>query len=66
MATRGERSVRFIAVGVVAIAAALVFGLRTPSGGPDWVGIITIMAGVAMIVAGLLTGFRSGGATHTT
>lgn len=66
MATRGERSVRFIAVGVVAIAAALVFGLRTPSGGPDWVGIITIMAGVAMIVAGLLAGFRSGGATHTT
>jgi hypothetical protein len=66
MATRGERSVRFIAVGAVAVAAALVFGLRTPSGSPDWVGIITIMAGVGMIVAGLLAGFRSGDTTHTT
>jgi hypothetical protein len=66
MATRGERSVRFIAVGAVAVAAALVFGLRTPSGGPDWVGIITIMAGVGMIVAGLLAGFRSDDTTHTT
>jgi hypothetical protein len=53
-------------VGAVAVAAALVFGLRTPSGGPDWVGIITIMAGVGMIVAGLLAGFRSGDTTHTT
>jgi len=43
MATKAERSVPFIAVGTVAVAAALVFGLRTPSGGPDWVGIITIM-----------------------
>lgn len=66
MVTRGERSVRFIAVGAVAVAAALVFGLRTPSGGPDWVGIITMMAGVAMIIAGLLAGFRSGDTTHTT
>jgi hypothetical protein len=66
MATNAERSVPFIAVGTVAVAAALVFGLRTPSGGPDWVGIITIMAGLAMIVAGLLAGFRSGDTTHTT
>ena len=66
MATRGERSARFIAVGAVAVAAALVFGLQTPGGGPDWVGIITIMAGVGMIAAGLLAGFRSGDTTHTT
>ena len=66
MATRGERSARFIAVGAVAVAAALVFGLQTPSGGPDWVGIITIMAGVGMIVAGLLARFRSGDTTHRT
>lgn len=47
----------------VAIAAALVFGLRTPSGGPDWVGIITIIAGVVLVVAGLISGFRRG-ASH--
>lgn len=64
METRREMNVRLIATGVVVIVAALVFGVRTPSGGPDWVGIITSVAGLVMIAAGLIAGFRSG-ASHT-
>lgn len=60
MAARGEMNVRSIAAGVVVVAVALVFGLQTPSGGPDWVGIITGIAGVLMIIAGVIPGFRSG------
>ena len=60
MRTRGEMNVRLIAGGVAAIAAALAFGFQTPSGGPDWVGIIMGIAGLASIIAGVIPGFRSG------
>jgi peptidoglycan/LPS O-acetylase OafA/YrhL len=60
MTSRGEMNVPLIAAGVVAIAVALVFGLQTPDGGPDWVGIVTSIAGLVMIVAGLIPRFRSG------
>jgi hypothetical protein len=53
-------NVPLIAAGVAAIVVALVFGLQTPSGGPDWVGIITGIAGLVMIVTGVIPGFRRG------
>jgi hypothetical protein len=40
-----------LAVGVGAIAFALVTGMTTPDGGPDWVSIITCAAGVAVLAA---------------
>jgi hypothetical protein len=64
MTTRGEMNVPLISAGVVAIAVALVFGLQTPDGGSDWVGIVTSIAGLVMIVVGLIPRFRSG-ASHT-
>jgi hypothetical protein len=50
--------------GVGAIGVAIVFGLTTDSGGPDWVGIITAFAGVVMTFTGLFQAFR-GDTPHT-
>ena len=44
--------------GVGVIGAAIVFGLTTDSGGPDWVGIITAIAGAIMTFTGLFQAFR--------
>ena len=62
MATRGDRNVglSFAAAGAGIIGVAVVLGLTTASGGPDWVGIITATAGLIMVVAGLVRAFRSG------
>ena len=62
MATRAERSVglTLAAAGVGIVGVAVVFGLTTESGGPDWVGIITAAAGVVMAVTGLFRAFRKG------
>jgi hypothetical protein len=62
MATRGERNVglSLAGAGVGIIGVAVVFGLTTSSGGPDWVGIITAVAGVAMIITGLFRAYRKG------
>ncbi|HET9250198.1 MAG TPA: hypothetical protein VFP13_09725 [Actinomycetota bacterium] len=64
MSARGEFNVPFIAAGVLAVVAALVFGLRTPEGGPDWIGIVMAAAGLLVVVVGVLPRFRSG-APHT-
>lgn len=66
MATRGDKNVglSLAAAGVGIIGAAVVFGLTTANGGLDWAGIITALAGLIMVVTGLLKAFR-GGATHT-
>ena len=66
MATRSDRNVglSLAAAGIGIIGVAVVFGLTTASGGPDWVGIITAGAGLIMVVTGVLKAFR-GGATHT-
>ena len=63
MSARGELNVPLIAAGVLVIVAALVFGLRTPGGGPDWVGILMAAAGLVVVVAGVISRFRSG-ASH--
>jgi len=58
-AARGEISVRMLFAGVLAIIVAFLFGLRTPDGGPDWVGIITVVAGVVIVVASVIPWFGS-------
>jgi hypothetical protein len=45
--------------GVLAIIVAFLFGLRTPDGGPDWVGIVTVVAGVVIVVASVIPWFGS-------
>jgi hypothetical protein len=62
MATRGERNVglSLAGAGVGIIGVAIVFRLTTGGGGPDWVGIITAIAGLVMIFTGLFRAFRKG------
>jgi sulfite exporter TauE/SafE len=62
MATKGERNVglSLVGAGVGIVGVAFVFGLTTATGGPDWVGIITAIAGVVMIFTGLFRTFRKG------
>jgi len=62
MTTRGERNVglSLAGAGIGIIGVAFVFGLTTAGGGPDWVGIITAIAGLVMISTGLFRGFRKG------
>ena len=65
MSTGRERKVglSLAAAGVGIIAVAVVFGLTTDSGDPDWVGMITVLAGVVMTLTGLLRAFRGGAPT---
>jgi hypothetical protein len=63
MTARRERKVGLslagAGVGVIGIAIVVV-GLTTTSGGPDWVGIITAIAGVVIALTGLFQAFRGG------
>ena len=67
MASTGERNVglTLAAAGVGIMGVAVVFGLTTSDGGPDWVGIVTAAAGLIMVVTGLFRAFRRG-ASHVT
>jgi len=62
MTTRGQRNIglSLVAAGVGAIAFAIVSGLTTADGGPDWVGIITGGAGLVVMITGLFTALRGG------
>ena len=62
MSTRQERNVGFgsVAAGVGAMAFALASGLTTTDGGTDWVGVITIAAGLILVVTGLFNVFHHG------
>jgi hypothetical protein len=51
---RGEINVRMMSAGILAIVVAFLFGLETPDGGPDWIGIVTGLAGVVIVVASLI------------
>jgi hypothetical protein len=55
MSARPERNVGItsIAAGVGAMAFAVVSGLTTASGGVDWVGVITVAAGLVLVATGL-------------
>lgn len=63
MTTSRERKVGLslagAGVGVIGIAIVVV-GLTTTSGGPDWVGIITAIAGVVITFTGLFQAYRGG------
>ena len=62
MAAKAEKNVgvALAAAGVGIIGVAVVFGLTTADGGPDWVGIITAAAGLIMVATGLFRAFRRG------
>jgi sulfite exporter TauE/SafE len=62
MTAKAERNVglTLAAAGVGIIGIAVVFGLTTADGGPDWVGIITAAAGLIMVATGLFRAFRRG------
>ena len=66
MTTRRGRKVglSLAGAGVGVIGVAIVFGLTTAGGGPDWVSIITAIAGVVMTFTGLFQAFR-GDTRHT-
>jgi len=62
---RDRKGLSLAAAGVGVIAVAIVFGLTTASGGPDWVGIITAIAGAIMTLTGLFQLFRKENRPHT-
>jgi hypothetical protein len=66
MATRGKKNIglSIAAAGIGIIGVAVVFGLTTADGGPDWVGIVTAIAGIIMVVTGSFRAIR-GGTPHT-
>jgi hypothetical protein len=57
---REESGLSLAGAGAGIIGVAVVFGLTTASGGPDWVGIITAIAGLVMVLTGLFRAFRKG------
>jgi sulfite exporter TauE/SafE len=66
MTTRRDKKLglSLAGAGVGIVGVAIVFGLTTDGGGPDWVGIVTAIAGAVMILTGLFQSFR-GGTPHT-
>jgi len=46
-----------VAAGIGAMVFALLSGLTTTDGGPDWVGIVTVAAGVVLVATGLFNLF---------
>ncbi len=62
MARRGEREVALslAAAGAGIMGASVVFGLVTENGAVDWIGIVTMTAGLIVVLTGLFRAFRSG------
>ena len=62
MSTRPERNVGItsIAAGVGAMAFAMLSGLTMEGGGTDWVGVITVTAGLILVITGLFNVFHHG------
>lgn len=62
MRTGAERNVGLgsVVAGVGAMTFAVLSGLTTVDGGPDWVGLITVAAGVVLVATGLFTLFHHG------
>ena len=60
MANREDRNLglTMAAAGVGIMGAAVVFGLTMEGGGIDWVSIVTVAAGVLMVLTGLFTAYR--------
>jgi hypothetical protein len=66
MTTRrdGKVGLSLAGAGTGIVGVAIVFGLTTDGGGLDWVGFVTALAGVVMMLTGLFQFFR-GGTPHT-
>jgi len=66
MTARRDRKVglSLAGAGTGIVGVAIVFGLTTDDGGLDWVGFVTALAGVVMMLTGLFQFFR-GGTPHT-
>ena len=66
MSTPREKKVglSLAGAGVGIVGVAIVFGLTTDGGDLDWVGVVTALAGVVMMLTGLFQYFR-GGTPHT-
>jgi hypothetical protein len=64
-AERRTKGLALAGAGVGVVGVAIVFGLTTESGGLDWVGSITALAGAIMTLTGLFQAFRGGGEPHT-
>jgi fatty acid desaturase len=63
-----ESGVAIFAVGLGAIAFAVVSGLTKTSNGEttaDWIGIITLIAGVIVMLTGLFVAWHDGGHGRT-
>ena len=60
MTTGAERNVGLasVAAGVGAMAFAVLSGLTTTDGDLDWVGIITVAAGLILVATGLFNMFH--------
>ena len=60
MSTRPERNVGItsVAAGVGAMTFAIVSGLTTEAGGTDWIGVITVTAGLILVLTGLFNVFH--------
>lgn len=60
--TKGDRNIglTLAAAGAGIIGASVVFGLTTDSGAIDWIGIITAMAGLIMVLTGVFRAYRPG------
>jgi hypothetical protein len=48
------------AAGAGIMGVSVVFGLTTESGAVDWIGIVTAIAGLIMVMTGLFRAFRPG------
>lgn len=49
-----DRGLQLLVVGIIVLALAVfVFGVTTTSGAPDWVSLVTVFAGVGMVISGL-------------
>ena len=62
MTTGAERNVGLgsVAAGLGVMTFAVLSGLTSSDGGLDWVGIITVAAGVVLVIAGLFAVFHHG------
>jgi hypothetical protein len=50
--------------GVLAIVVSFLFGMETPDGGPDWIGILTGLVGIVIVFASLIPWLGHGASHH--
>jgi hypothetical protein len=60
--TNGDKDIglTLAAAGAGIMGASVVFGLTTDSGAIDWIGIITAVGGLTVVLTGLFRAYRPG------